>query len=212
VHYALRYFYFDQRKAERMKRHKGIVLKKQEAGASMIIILDAELGKMRCVSDAFAVCTGDLIDYYIVRKRHQVSLEKIDRIALPLSMAAAQLLFFHHVLEVCNYFILPGMSMPQVFELLALLYQLPAQAITIPFKKCFLAKLLVAIGMHPDGFLSQHASFYALLALPLDSIPNEAMLNDIDDELNVWLRSCVLEHPQMQKLNTIHFLTEYGVL
>lgn len=178
----------------------------------MIVVLDAEAGKIRCLPDGMPLCVGDLLTYYVTKKRQLLTLCALDRIALPLTLAHTELLFFHHVLEICNYCILPGMSMPGVFSLLEALYKTPVQQVNVTFKKCFLAKLFVLLGMYPEGPLGRHASFYTLIALPLDSIPNEAMLDDIGDRLHVWLRSCVLEHPQMQNFNTIHFLTEYGVL
>jgi hypothetical protein len=166
----------------------GIVLKRLNSPYK-IALLDQERGRVDAIVTKAAPCVGSLLHYSIERERHDI-------------------LFWHHVLELCFYFIPLGYRIDTLFALLEFLYSADGTTLwNIQSKKLYLFKLLAAIGLYdvlpqlvPESRVNQ------LLLLPLSHIMNEQLDEKSEKVMNEWLRTCIAEHPAMVKFNTVHFL------
>lgn len=185
----------------------GIVLKRLNSPYK-IALLDQERGRVDGIVTK-APCVGSLLHYSIERERgNYIYLSQCTITNLPFMLARQDILFWHHVLELCFYFIPIGYRIDSLFELLEFLYTVD---ITIRWdvrsKKLYLFKLLAAIGLYdvlpqlvPESRVNQ------LLALPLNHIMHEQLDEKSEKVVNEWLRTCIAEHPQMGDFNTVHFL------
>jgi hypothetical protein len=190
----------------RMGKREGIVIASQLPQRNKIVLLDAYDGKMVCVSDRQAVSHGMLLHYYIRHDRNTSFLYASELVATMGLVASYDLLFFHHIMELCYYFLPFDCPVPQVFELLHHLYQTaPLESFE---KKIFLCKFFVLIGLYPELDCGDSARMCQLALVPIDRMLSHCVdLGFKEAELDMWLRMCVLAHPYREQFKTIHFLT-----
>jgi hypothetical protein len=186
----------------------GIVLKRLNSPYK-IALLDQERGRVDAIVTKAAPCVGSLLHYSIERERgNYIYLSHCTITDLPFLLARHDILFWHHVLELCFYFIPLGYRIDTLFALLEFLYSADGTTLwNIQSKKLYLFKLLAAIGLYdvlpqlvPESRVNQ------LLLLPLSHIMNEQLDEKSEKVMNEWLRTCIAEHPAMVKFNTVHFL------
>src|SRR5437660_7497788 len=91
-----------------------------------------------------------MITYNIHQYRSTHFINYSTLIYMPLSLAQADILFFHHVLELVYYFTHVGNCAKEVFDLLAFLYSASIATMTHQSKKFFLLKLLTSMGSAPE--------------------------------------------------------------
>lgn len=185
----------------------GIVLKRLNSPYK-IALLDQERGRLDAILTK-ATCVGSLLHYSVERERgNYVYLSECTITNLPFLLARQDILFWHHVLELCFYFVPVGYRIDSLFELLEFLYTVDITTKwDVRSKKLYLFKLLAAIGLYdvlpqlvPESRVNQ------LLALPLDHIIDEQLDEKSEKVVNKWLRTCIAEHPHMGDFNTVHFL------
>lgn len=185
----------------------GIVLK-QLNSPHKIALLDRDRGRLDGIV-THAPCVGSLLHYEIQRERGSyVFLANYSITDLPFVLARHDLFFWHHVLELCFYFLPVGYQIQPLFELLQFLYTVDSDK---PWgkqiKKLYLFKLLAAIGLYdalPQLVPAERVE--RLLALPIEHIIYEQLDKKSERVVDEWLRTCVAEHPQMDQFNTVHFL------
>ncbi len=171
-----------------------------------MVVLDQQLGKIEAVppSDQFAV--GSLLSYYARPRTSIYFLHEIALMDMPLALAKDDILFLHHVLEIC-YFCAPfGSNVPEIFDAVMQLYQEHATPYAYEFKIAFLFKLLILLGMHPDEPRFQDPFYYHLARESIDTIIDKSIHLDTKQALHEWVRSCVSIHPLIHAFKTMHFL------
>jgi hypothetical protein len=126
---------------------------------------------------------------------------------LPFAIARNDILFWHHILELCFYFVPLGSYTPQLFELCTFLYTVdtdvcwPKQS-----KKLYLFKLLTTIGVYPRLPQLSREKLHYFMAVPLEKMACEQIDADHEKKLDEWLRVCVSDHPAIAYFKTIHYL------
>lgn len=173
-----------------------------------IALLDQSAGRVDGIITSPLVCVGSMIEYRV--DKHKGTLLYIKQhsiVGVPLSIARLDILFWHHVLELCYYFVPLGSFTQQLFELLEFLYTVDIGVCWCRrAKKVYLFKLLALIGVYTRLPRLPEKQIEHLQALPLYLLANEVIDDQSEKMLDEWLRSCVYEHPAIRKFNTTHFL------
>ncbi len=189
-----------------MEKKTGIILKTFFPKKMKMVILDQQLGKIEAVPPTEQFAVGSLLSYYAQQRGSVYFLHEIDVLDVPLSLAKEDILFLHHVLEIC-YFCAPfGSNVPEIFNLVIQLY--PEQLISYSrgFKISFLFKLLILLGMHPDEPHFQDPFYYHLARESIDTIIDKSIHLDTKQALHEWVRRCIAIHPLIHVFKTVHFL------
>jgi hypothetical protein len=153
------------------------------------------------------ICLGATMLYTLSSRQHCSFLHGVEMVHVPFLIAHDDIVFLHHILEVCHYFIPVGSCIPSVFDLVQFLYTTYADGLSSYAKKLFVGKLLTAIGLYPQDKKFQRSSIYALLGIPLRDIQGKKAHDEQEEmELEQWLKSCLAIHPLMNKFNTLCFL------
>lgn len=189
-----------------MEKRTGIVLKTYFSLKRKISVLDQENGRIDYVTSMEDICTGTLIRYGVHLGNGAHFIHDIDKIGLPLLLARQDLLFFHHILELCYFFIPSGSDSLELFSLIEYLYSIENNLLSSWFKKVFLVKFFMIIGMYPEESGSITACVHRLSLIPIDKLFTQEIDLDNEKELDVWLKSCVSAHPAINKFKTVHFL------
>ncbi len=185
--------------------HTGIVLK--NVSTHKIALLDKRRGRLDGIVTK-PVCVGSLVDYVIEKEYGtMVYLTECHMTDLPFAIARQDLLFWHHVLELCFYFVPLGSHTPQLFELCTFLYTVDKDTCwPVQSKKLYLFKLLVTIGMYSRLPQFSAEKLHYFITLPVSEMLHEIMDGPHEKKLDEWLRLCVGEHPAITQFKTIHYL------
>ncbi len=189
------------------KSYTAIVVRQLET-PHKIALLDRVAGRVDGIVSSPLVRVGSLIEYSVERNRGTLRyIKQYSVIDVPLSIARADILFWHHVLELCYYFVPPGSFTHQLFELLEFLYTVDIGIYwSVRAKKLYLFKLLVRIGVYARLPRLPIEQIQHLQAIPLNLIADEVIDEQCEKMLDEWLRLCVYEHPAIRKFRTVHFL------
>lgn len=175
-------------------------------------VLDEHLGKIEAVPGCDKYTCGSVISYYVQPKGSIYFLHTITLMDMPLALAREDILFLHHVLEIC-YFCAPyGSKVEEIFTLILQLYQEHVLPYTINFKIAFLFKLLILLGLHPDDPQFQNPYYYVLARESIDTIVSKSIHLNTKQALHEWVRSCISVHPLVHVFKTVHFLDFNGFI
>ena len=188
-------------------RHTGIVLRYYPSRNYKVAILDKEMGRIDAVLFKRDISPGIVIQYGLRVQRINALVEDIDIINSPLLLARADLLFLHHVLEICFHFIPVGSCTDGIFDLLCYLYQLNNEQCSNVFKKVFLFKLFTIIGYYPDAQHMSRVVMHKLVSMPMEDVSFLVASSELERGLNDWLRQCIAQHPAIEYFNTMQFVT-----
>ena len=187
-----------------MEKKSGIILKTFFPKKMKMAVLDLQLGKIEAVPPSDLFTAGSLLSYHVQQRIY--FLYEISLMDMPLSLAKDDILFLHHVLEIC-YFCVPfGSASPEIFSLIIYLYKDHSEPYTYDFKIAFLFKLLIFLGMHPDEPHFQDPVYYHLARESIDTIMDKSIHLDTKQTLHEWVRSCIAIHPLVYAFKTMHFL------
>ncbi len=186
--------------------HTGIVLKRCQKMGNKVSVLDQSLGCIDGIMFSSSINLGSLLTYRLKGRMSPYLIDQCEIIDMPFSIARADLLFLHHVLELCYYFIPVGSCSSQVFYLLLLLYSLQDHVWNDTTKKIFLFKLLTTIGFYPEHELLNRPCMRQFFTMPIDKIIVEPIDLNCEKDLNDWLRFCVSDHPYANDFKTMDFL------
>lgn len=194
------------------KKHTGIVVKRYFPLKQKIVLLDDTLGKITCVPPHDRISLGTLLSYELQERSPMSFIYDVELIAMPLDGLDLDILFVHHVLEVCYYFIPDQSPASEIFEIMMLLFT-KQPCIRHPlFKKIFLFKLFALLGIYPDNTVRVDALVHRLLAEPLEMLMRSDVTYELEQRLTKWLRDCMIMHPCIEYFKTVHFLDESRVV
>jgi len=189
-----------------MKRNIGIILKKYQPQKQVISILDKSLGKIRCTPGNQNVVLGSLASYFISSNRSFYFIQNIEILHIPFKIAIDDILFLHHVLELCYQFIPPQCPSGEIFDLIKYLFFFPNMIKYDIDKKLFLFKLFTLLGLYPEELQFQTPYFHDLATKSIDTIIAQHLHLKSEIEIDNWLRCCIKIQPQLGSLKTINFL------
>lgn len=190
-----------------MIAERTAIVLKQLPSIHRVAILDRHAGRLDAIVRKRAH-VGSMIEYKVERAHDTtVFVSHYQIIDMPFELARDDVLFWHHVLELCYYFVPLGSYTPKLFELCAFLYTVDTSACwQVQSKKLFLFKLLTTIGLYPQLQRLSLEKMHYFMALNISDIMTEVIDTQHEEILDEWLRVCIGEHPAVAKFNTIHYL------
>jgi len=189
-----------------MIKNTGIVLKKYFPLKKTISILDKDIGKIQCIPKKKCLPNGSIVSYLITKRKNRYLIENIEILYVPFNTAIDDIFFFHHILEICYYFIPQGAQNAEAFSLIHYLYYFGYRIKYIIDKKLFLFKLFIFLGLYPEGEKFQTPIFHKLAIESIDTLLDKKLHLGIEKDLDMWLHLCVQVHPMFRHLKTINFL------
>lgn len=173
------------------KVSQGIILYSSLPLKRAVTLLDRVRGRidgiLRNDKQSLKLTHGTCIEYVLQAKGDFFVVSFIEPIAVPAEWVSQDIYFLHHVLELCARYIPLHHAAQETFSLLTLLYQPWAYSMTIPFfKKVFLCKLHISLGLYPAE------EVYDPVLLSLISCAGDSMFDFQDDtelesKLAMWL-------------------------
>ncbi|MCK5632730.1 hypothetical protein KAH94_03210 [bacterium] len=189
-----------------MKKHSGIVLRKKYKGQHKYVVFDRDEGKIICSSYDCDLILGSLICYHLEKKRVMFVLQDIQLIDVLFDIARTDILFLHHILELCYYFLPHQALCIQTFDFLLQLFTVTDCVTTGARKKIFLFKLLVSFGFYCEYAPLSNFVFNYLSSESIDRLADSYLHLELERDLDTWLYSCVGAHPYFKDFKTVHFL------
>lgn len=191
---------------ESVERNKAIVLKTYLPQKYKLSLLDWHLGKIMGVPNRVDIGHGALIEYHLREQNGFYFMHGINIIDLPFALAKEDILFVHHVLELCYFFVPLGGEVPRLFDLIMILYDASNALIHDNAKKLFLFKLFSCLGLYPEDPKFRTPYFHQLAGSSIDMITIQPLDLVIEQALDEWLLSCIALHPCTHNFKTVHFL------
>ncbi|MGA9530959.1 MAG: hypothetical protein WBQ73_03675 [Candidatus Babeliales bacterium] len=188
-----------------MQVQKGIILRKRDEGR--LTILDEQLGKIVCSIKRDDVCIGAYV-HYVSEKRHITSFVRtLEQLEAPFALAREDIVFVHHLLEICDTSLLSGMVLPSLIPFFLYVYELgKACVFTSTMKKIIALKLLVYLGLYPDDMELSCDMIHYYMNTPIDTLLQENIKLHNSYDLNYWLYECIKSNLDSNCFKTIHFL------
>lgn len=190
------------------KKHTGIVVKRYFPQKQKIVLFDDTLGKITCVPPHDRISLGTLLSYEIDERRSMPFIYDVELMAMPLDGLEMDILFVHHVLEMCYYFIPEHSIASDVYDMMMLLFTKDACIQHPLFKKIFLFKLFALLGIYPDNTVPLDAVVHRLMIDPFEVLIHSDVTIELERRLTRWLRDCMIMHPCIEYFKTGHFLDE----
>lgn len=191
----------------------AIILKTDFPNKQKITILDQALGKLDLWVDHKAknlyLCNGMLLKYDQSKGPKQV-IKNIEIIDIPFALAKLNILFFHHILELCYYFIPEAVEEVEIFDLICFLLYSFEEVENLQLQKVILSRFFLLLGLYPEDGMSKKY-FHYLMSIPIDRITNTAIDLKYEKELDLWIIKCVNMHPYSRSFKTMHFLNKIVV-
>ena len=189
------------------KSYTAIVVRQLET-PHKVALLDRVAGRVDGIISSPLLRVGSLIEYVVERNRGTLCyIKHYSVVDVPISIAQSDILFWHHILELCYYFVPLGSFTQQLFELLEFLYTVDScLGWCMRSKKLYLFKLLFLVGVYTRLPRLPVEQIQYFQALPLNQIADEVLDAQSEKMLDEWLRLCVYEHPAIRKFRTTHFL------
>ncbi len=192
-----------------MEMTRAIVLRNEYPERARLLLFDENKGIASCRSNRMDLAIGSLIDYSCTQSGSGYSAETINVHALPCCKQLPDLLFFHRVLEICVKFVPEGAESKDLFELLLFLYDQRKFAALYNdlFKKIFLCKIFIVLGVWPAGKKFQNPLFYHIASESIDNLLGLSIDLKSEYGLNDWLQMCVAMHPRAHDFKTWQFIS-----
>src|SRR5260221_7362504 len=169
----------------------GIILKKNRISPFKLVILDKVHGKIECIAATPSLSIGALITYNIRKQQSNLFISDSTLLYIPLSLAQTDMLFFHHVLELIDYFTHVGNCSEEIFDLMAFLYSTEHSTMTAQTKKLFLLKLLTSMGSIPEVNEIRTECITKLNTLAIQELSEMIIDTTHEKELDRWLWCCI---------------------
>lgn len=190
----------------------GVVLK---YSLSKIFVLDYRLGKIACHLKLpklnLSLINGAYITYNLEQINKFYCMFNVKILNVPnniVSHSYCNLIFFHHVLEICYYF-LPlnyNENIDIVFNLILKLYDNNIDNLNLTlFRSLFLCNLFRILDIYPECI-----DAIALEQNIIDIFDSNSSIN-FNSNLKLWLTLCISSQPYYNCLKTISFLKELDI-
>ncbi len=188
-----------------MQPRIAIVLK--QISPYKVALFDRQEGRLDGITSR-SLHLGSILEYHPERSRDtMVFISEVQLLNLPFQIGRSDILFWHHVLELCFYFMPLGSRSPELFELLLFLYTMDTWGRwTAQSKKLYVCKLLITIGWYHEVRALSVVTLQYIRAIPVDRIHEVRLDEESEKRVDEWLHVCVAEHPAIGKFKTMHFL------
>ena len=187
-------------------RHKGIVLKSWHTKKCKIALLDTLYGRIDTSTYTSIDSAGLLLSYILEPVRGKLVITDVMIENSPLYLAQKDILFLHHVLELCSAFIPVGSCTQGIFSLLLKLYEPRDYLQARQYKKFFIFKLLALLGIASCHYHMRVFTLHQLHLVSIDTFMEESLHLESEKDLDNWLQHTIAEYTNLDQLKTVHFL------
>ncbi len=194
---------------------QGIVLRSFMPYKHKISVFESSLGRIEGMVSHPSVLEkalhGALVQFRVEEVQNFYRFQDFELIALPAAWVNDDILFLHHVLELTDFFVPLGEFSQELGQLFCLLYaECPLNNVEL-FKRIFVCRFFLLLGIYPENAEMYEKDFFRLLSGSLDSMLEQAWDRTLLKNLNRWLEGCVQVHPYAHRLKTIAFLQKVDI-
>ena len=187
-----------------MHKSIGIVIQNCAPAKQKIMLFDKQTGTYWATTIKRQLSPGSLICYEKKVGPSITFLSSIELLDIPFFWAQEDILFLHHILELCSLFVPIGQPQPELFMLLEFLY-INEQKHSLS-KKVFLCKFFIILGFYPEGDSKQLSFVFELAKLSIDSACKQVIDLNKQMQLEQWLERCMQYYASHKQMKTTHFL------
>jgi hypothetical protein len=187
----------------------GIILKKHERSQHTLVLFDSVLGKIDAIFTSMPIVHGAVLQYQMRERFGRYFIDNFEIIDVPIMQTHNDILFFHHILEICFYFLPMGDANVTIFNLLSCLYATDRIIWNDQYyKQLFLFKLLTLIGVYDEHPILRKSSIERLISMSIDNMVAQPIDLECQKDILHWIRICVFGHPDIDNFKTTSFLCE----
>ena len=189
----------------------AIIIKKPYPYQNKVALIDHKKRRFNgIVMSKKILIEGSIIQYTLERKGTVDILHNVEYLAIPLQWGKQDLLFLHHILEICYFFIPPESTIDGVFEFLFFLLHSEQLSWTLTLQKLFLCKLFLLLGMYPQTVFFKTNIMKKLLYISIKDVIQLEVDNHEQPLMDQWLQQCILNHQKEFSFKTMAFLERTG--
>lgn len=196
-----------------MKREilsRGIVIRKHFPQKVRISVLDEKYGHLSAIPASWQwasyASVGSILSYELVEENDIFFVKQIELLSIPTYQNELLLLFTHHLLEICYFYIPICSGKTDCFDLLYyIINELDNIAHKTSLQRLLLAKLLFMIGQYPADV--DQLTISSLLYKPYGDLVALALTDEHKRELEIFIYQCIKFHPYGRLLKTVNFLS-----
>ncbi len=189
-----------------MKLHTGILLKSYMPFKQTVSLLDSSLGHITGIFMHDSLSLGTVMSYQLEATGNRYFMKEVELIDMPFMLARHDMLFLHHMLEVCHMFLPKGLDAHRIYELLRLVFH--KSVLTKQQKMKILCVLYVLLDLYVDDASLYNSYVHELAYMPLDAMIGKEIDINVEKNISRWLYQCMGMHMQVQQFKTVHFLDE----
>lgn len=185
-----------------MKKNTGIILKTSTKTRDLMVIMDDREGKITTQIRGNIPSIGSLITYNAHQKNSWWNIDSIELLEMPCALAKHDILFLHHLLELCYYCLPIGSCARDLVSFFHALYQRDPNC-SRAMQKSIIFKLVVMLGMYPEEMVLHVKKFHNIAQESIDTVSQVILNLEIEQELDQWLKSCIMSHPHARYFKTL---------
>jgi hypothetical protein len=184
-----------------MKKNLGILLKNYSPKKEKVSVLDSVLGRIEAVlhnANIRSLHNGTLFSYHAeLRYTNIYTFTTVEILDIPFGLAKHDIYFFHHMLELCYYFLPLHVACPSVFDLISMAFKQE-----LDNKPIILLRFFALLGIYPEEPPFEKNYFLRLLSCPVETIIKEKLDDTQLKVLESWLLRCLEMHPYKKQFKT----------
>lgn len=190
--------------------HIGIIIKRH-AEDDYIRVFDKKLGVIGGYLKGNFLPIGAMISYTINNKKNYFYFNQPELINIPEGYDHHTLLFFHHVFELCYFFIPIDSYCSQPFALMEHLYNRNVCFSTPRIRTIFLLKFMISCNMYLDNSVLHHTAIKKILESSFIEALDIPVSTEHLKEIMGWLSLCIKMHPHRDYFKTLAFFSESSI-
>lgn len=189
-----------------MNTSHAIVLKHYTPQRPVVCLFDRLRGRIRATVHHMPLSVGTILTYHYDYVGYYHNIKNLQIEHLPFVVDADDLLFLHHVIEVCYHIIPDNLRIERLYNLMFHIFS--QRIFTHIQKKKILTALYAILGLytHENNIYAKY--MYHLEQSSLDEIMDNNIEVNIEKNISRWLYQCISVHVDVRHLKTVHFLYE----
>ena len=154
------------------EKNVGIVLRSPTIHKSTLTLFDKSVGKIEALnSPGEVLSSGSLVSYGLKKGRVRYFLQDVALLDMPFGLARVNVMFLHHILELCDYFVPWEGKNEELFTLMEVIYKNHEMIATPQGQKLFLNSFFKYVGEYSEevankkgwaAFIARHPQLLSL--------------------------------------------------
>lgn len=189
-----------------MNTSHAIVLKHYTPKKPVICLLDRSRGRIQATVQHARLSVGTIFTYHYDQFRQYHVVKNICIEYVPFVAVPEDMLFLHHIIEVCYHVLPEGMHIERLYHLMFLIFS--QRVFTLIQKKKILCAIYAMLGLYAHEINLYARYMYQLEQSSLDEIMDNNIDAKVEKNISRWLYQCISVHVDVRNLRTVHFLYE----